>query len=183
MCHKIKYSSLKETEFFEFFNLCEIGTDKYGVNDNLKRIFLKTGGFQDHINIEFHILKDEIVNAFLHLDREWIGNINSINPFAKDIAKSFLNDLIPLEINPEFKRELVHFIWNLEGDQDTIIRINEVEREFEKASSDVKQFLDTFLGERNLVHITFDNFTIMMENHVEHGTNKNHLLITLSWIK
>jgi len=181
MCQKISYSEFKGTDFFNFFNLKEVNTIIDGNKRNLTGIYLKPGGFQEHVDIQLKILHEEILNAVLILDREWIGNEKSINPFGKDIAKSFLAALIPDALNQEFKILLVQSLWNLKGDEDRIMCIDEVIKNWEDASPDVKVFLEVYRNKKDRAVKNFENLTIMMENKKDPFTKKNRLYIRLNW--
>ncbi|MFX0072207.1 MAG: hypothetical protein ACFFAO_14055, partial [Candidatus Hermodarchaeota archaeon] len=101
---------MKKLDFFKFFNLKEVKIKD--ISESKMHIKLKPGGFQEHIDIEFIVNKDELENAKIFLDRKWIGNAESINPFANDIAKSFLGAIVPYK-EQESIRDLIHFLFNL----------------------------------------------------------------------
>lgn len=84
----VNYDELKGSDFYQFFNIKE---QKITNEGKYTRIEVKTGGFREYIDIIFYLNENrEIEKGILLLDRNWIGNEQSINPFGKDIAKSFI---------------------------------------------------------------------------------------------
>ncbi|MBN1799953.1 MAG: hypothetical protein JW891_00510 [Candidatus Lokiarchaeota archaeon] len=171
----MKYEALKNTDFFSFFNFQE----SEFFNLSFKGICLKPGGFQEYIDLILCLdNEEEIVQAFLYLDREWIGNEASINPFGKDISKSFIDALYPKDLNDEFKPSLITSLWNLKGTKDTIICLDKVIQAWENSDSQVKAFLDAYRGSlKEVSKKNNDNVEIRMKNLIENG--KNRLLITI----
>lgn len=179
MCTKIKYSFLKETDLYTFFNLREVKVEEYLANPNHKLYTLKTGGFQNHIDMEIDVLEDDILKAVLYLDREWIGNEKNINPFGKDLMKSFLVTLIPPEVNKEFKIFLVESIWNLKGDEDIVICMDKVMKSWENCDITVKKYLDVYRGIKRKTSLEIEDFYLKMENLIH--DQKQRLITTLKW--
>ena len=92
----LTYSEIKESDLFTFFHFNEISR-VVDDEENSIHIMLKPGGFIESIDIYFIITKDEVFQeGSLHLDRNWIGDEQEINVFAKDIVKSFIHELTPL---------------------------------------------------------------------------------------
>ncbi|THA23364.1 hypothetical protein [Streptomyces sp. A1547] len=84
---RIPYPNLSATEFFGFFNIHETERAETTVR-------LKTGGFQEHVDLTLELdARGRVSEATLLLRREWIADLN---PFALDIAKSFLFDFVPV---------------------------------------------------------------------------------------
>ncbi|MFX1338212.1 MAG: hypothetical protein ACFFDK_06365 [Promethearchaeota archaeon] len=181
MCQRVIYSKLKETDFFTFFNLSEINRSYQEIPQNSKLILLKPGGFQQFIDIFFHISDDQIIKASLSLDRNWIGDERSINPFAKDITKSFLMALLPEELNQEFKIMLVQGIWNTRGSQDRILCIDEVIHNWESSNPEIKSFIEVFQG--IIIHheIKFECLKLKMTNEFDENTNSTWFNLNISW--
>ncbi|MHA1292709.1 MAG: hypothetical protein ACTSQJ_08600 [Promethearchaeota archaeon] len=179
--HKILYSELKKTDFFKFFNFNEVKFEFNKENNQKQKIYLKPGGFQEYIDFIVEINKDEILRAILALDREWIGDQESINPFGKDIAKSFLGALIPNIIDQEFKISLVQGIWNLTGSKDRVICIDEIVYKWEDALPEVKEFLNVYRSIAKRKEIMYKDFTILIENKIDKLNRKNRLFIILKW--
>ncbi|TFF94099.1 MAG: hypothetical protein EU544_04920 [Promethearchaeota archaeon] len=178
MTQQFLYSQFKETDFFQFFNLNEVGRERVAGNE---RISLKPGGFQEHIDIILDISENLISEARLYLDRIWIGDENSINSFAKDICKSFLAALIPDALNQEFKISLVQGIWNMRGRKDRVICLDKVILNWEDSNPQVKQFLEVIRGTKVSASIELGILRIIMENLREKETGKERLYIKLIW--
>ena len=179
MSNYINYNELQNSDFFNFFNLHEIKDQKS--SQFLKK--LKPGGFQEFIDIELYLNKsNDIEKARLILDREWIGNAETINPFGKDITKSFIDAVIPLE---EKRGEdniivlLLHFLFNMIGTKDKIIPCTEPLYHFEESSTEVKTFLEVY---RNLIpsyELSLKHSKIKFSNIIQN--NKERLII--KWLK
>ena len=181
MCQRISYSKLKETDFYTFFNLSENNISYQEIPWHSKIIFLKPGGFQQFIDISFHLLNDQILKASLSLDRNWIGDEKSINPFAKDITKSFLMALLPNEPNPEFKIMIVQGIWNTKGSQDRILCIDEVIHSWESSNPEIKKFINVFQGIDVQHESNFEYLSLEMINEFDKNKNSIWFNLNLSW--
>ncbi len=181
MCQRISYSKLKETDFYTFFNLSESNISYQEIPRHSKIILLKPGGFQKFIDISFHISNEQICKASLSLDRNWIGDEKSINPFAKDITKSFLMALLPEELDQEFKLMLIQGIWNTKGSQDRILCIDEVIHSWESSNPEVKRFINVFKGIDIQHEINFEWLKLKMINEFDKNKNSIWLNLNLSW--
>lgn len=181
MTHTLLYSSLKQKDIFTFFNLTEENIKKSESNPDLKFISLKPGGFQEHIDIEFHILEEKILVAYLLVDREWIGNEKNINSFAKDIIKSFLNDLFPDAIDQTFKVDLIQGIWDFVGKKDKVISLRQSPQKNGFLTADVQAFIDVFLNKSECAKLDFKHVKFKMEN--KYLNNKDRLIIRLNFIQ
>ncbi len=174
----MKYNNLKETEFFHFFNFQEVKSPKI----SSREISLKPGGFQEHIDLDLDLNnKGEIIKTYLLLDRDWIGNEISINPFGKDISKSFFDVFLPEITDDEFKPALISSLWNLKGSKDTVICIDKVIHAWESSNMDVKAFLDVYRGTitKASKFLDNDNIMILIENLLE--SDKNRLKISITF--
>ncbi len=96
------WSDLQDSEFFGFFGVH--GTGRRG-----SAILLKTGGFQEHIDLEADLDGDELRRFALHMARAWVDGAGA--PFAKDIAKSFVVTLDESEQAVDLARRL----WELKS--------------------------------------------------------------------
>lgn len=142
----MKYSELQDQEFFTFFNLVE-STDEETEKKNLIKN-LKPGGFQEYIDIQIKLdSEDEILQAIISLDRSWVGNADSLNPFAKDFVKSFVKALTPVEEIAQ-TAPLVDALFHIKGLNDKIISINSRNRKMEEYPQPVMDFVDVY---RNLL--------------------------------
>ena len=161
-------SELEKTDFYTFFNLHEIKTAKSSPNC----IIFKPGGFQEYITI--HIIIDEQKNihgAHLILDREWVGNFETINPFGKDIAKSFIGTFISSKVNSEFRDSLITSLWNMKGTKDVIICIDKVVKGWEYSNIEIKDFLDVYRNSKKEAKKILDGYELIMIN-IQDGDKK-----------
>jgi hypothetical protein len=157
----IRYSDLKKSDFFQFFNLTEVAINKTDLSK--KFIKLKPGGFQEHIDIEFQLDGDYIIGAKILLDRVWMGNHESINPFGTDIAKSFIVAFTPPR-EKESIRSLVFFLMNLKGDKDILIPCQKPYQYFEKSEPEIVPFLDVYRNQRELSIFPLKDTIFLIKN-------------------
>ncbi len=173
----MKYSNFKNSEFYTFFNISETLSEKFSAD--LTKISLKTGGFQEHIDLYiYRDNNDEIRKVQLYLNRDWIGNTNSINPFGTDIAKSFIDLFLPKEYDPKFKKHLVHYLFNLRGDHQVVIPLHKAFQGFEESSPEIQPFLDVYRNTKKTARKTFKDFVLNMENLIKN--DKNLLFIEIN---
>ncbi|NWF97093.1 MAG: hypothetical protein HXY34_13205 [Candidatus Thorarchaeota archaeon] len=112
---------LRKCDLFTFFRLSETGRIKE--KDGVTRVTCEPGGFQKNIDIEFSVGKGEVIQeATIFLERAWIGNENTVNPFGKDIARSFLADVLP-QRDRELLAKFLAALWQLRGKSDQVISI------------------------------------------------------------
>ncbi|MBD3229114.1 MAG: hypothetical protein GF329_13075 [Candidatus Lokiarchaeota archaeon] len=172
----MRYSELKDSEFYHFFNLIEQKKEKF--NSNLTKLFLKTGGFQEHIDIFLYINKNiQIKKAELFLERQWIGNKKSINPFGTDISKGFINYFLPSNKDSEFKKHLVHDLFNLRGENQVVIPLHQAFRGFEESTPEIIPYLDVYRNTKKEISKTSKNFELFMQNIIQ--DQKERLLISI----
>ena len=138
--YKITYSQLKNSDFWAFFNLHEVSRDKEPMDyDWIDRtiVFLETGGFPEEIKLQVQLdASERIRQAVLALHRPWmIGKPWGINPFALDIAKSFLDALTPNQDRGDVE-PLIEGIRNLPH----------ILRDHQAVPRAVEQLLLTYLG-------------------------------------
>lgn len=109
--YRLKYRDLKGRDFWRFFHVRETGRQQEGART---RVVLQPGGFQSEIQLQIEMDKAEgIRKASLALRREWIvGPTYGIDPFAADIAGSFIGAFLPEPDVPTGAR-YVHAIANL----------------------------------------------------------------------
>ncbi|MHA1311870.1 MAG: hypothetical protein ACTSWR_12090 [Candidatus Helarchaeota archaeon] len=144
----MNYNDFKKTEFYKFFNL---NKTKTSIKDDMTEIYFKTGGFQEFIDIIILINKNnDIIEAKLIIEREWIGNIKNINPFGKDIVKSFISVFTPLNDKNKINK-IIETIWNLKGENDYILYIKGPEKKQHKLNEKEQKVIDVYL---NLIPFT-----------------------------
>jgi hypothetical protein len=96
--YRIGYDDFTRSDFWEFFHLAESRRGEIEDDgETLTAIDLKTGGFAEYIQLRIVLDRgSSIRRGSLTLDRDWIVNVASgVNPFAVDIAKSFIRALTP----------------------------------------------------------------------------------------
>lgn len=112
----VSFDSLQETDLFDFFGVHEVRREGETVD-------LKTGGFQEHVDIRLWLdAAQRVHRACLWLNREFVGEPGSPSPFAKDIAKSFVAFLAPAEVRAHVSN-VVYGIWRLEGAPEAIRKL------------------------------------------------------------
>jgi len=172
------YSNFKKSEFYNFFFISKISSKKIGVD--LIKISLKTGGFQEHIDLYIYIDNNDVIKkAELYLNRDWVGNIESINPFGTDITKSFIDLFLPKEYDPIFKKHLVHYLFNLRGDHQVVIPLHKAFQEFEESSPEIQPFLDVYRNTKKKASKPLKDIVLNMENLITN--DKKLLFIEIKW--
>jgi len=172
----MKYSDFQQSEFYKFFNLMEQSSIK--VDKDQKKFYFKTGGFQEHIDIYLYVNNDNlIIQSELYLDRKWIGNTKSINPFGSDISKSFIDLFLPKDHDKEFKKHLIHYLFNLRGDEQVVIPLHRAFIDFEESVPEIVPFLDVYRNNKNKMNKTTQNYNLIMENITQN--QKDRLLIRI----
>lgn len=164
MSKKLEYQDLLLTDFYKFFNCHEIAS-KEEDSRIIKRV--QTGGYQEYIDIEFHLNEaGEVIEALLLLDRTWVGDHENLNPFAKDIAKSFVEVVAPIE-NKKDVQELVYRIFHQQGSKDKVISLKTLEDEFGVPPLEIKKILEVFKNQHSKMYYmlftsmyTFENVEI-----------------------
>ncbi len=138
----MKLQEFLDSDFFSFFNLHQ--TENI-IEAGLSRIYFKPGGFQEHIDIEVAVLGNlKIYEAALELDRSFIGDEKSLNPFAKDICKSFIAVMCSHETDEGFD-DIIDAIWSIKGTHDKIF-YREPPIPYEQRTSVAKKAIDAYRG-------------------------------------
>ncbi len=170
----IKYKALKKTEFYNFFGLHEI--DKKTISKGLTEIKIKPGGFQEHVDITLTLNKsDAVVDSVLKLNRAWIGNEDTINPFGKDIAKSFIDVLIVNEKDRPFKETLVQNLWFFRGKKNKVIFTKEPEPIIPLPTPPVKNFIAVYSNLKQKEEAKLNSQILTMKNKID-GTNDSLII-------
>ena len=116
------YDKLSETDFFGFFGVREV--HRTPLESGRVAVDLKTGGFQQHIDIRLALdASGNVQIASLFVDRSWLGNANSINRLGCDVIKSFLATFPPAG-DRQAAEPLIQAIWNAKGSKDEVIRLD-----------------------------------------------------------
>ncbi len=172
----ITFTNFRYTDFYSFFNVTEIQREKVG---STHRIHLKPGGFQTHIDIEIMIDKDEyLLNGVLTLDREWIGNANSINVFAKDITKSFIHDLLE-DGDRQEAQPIVDALSAVRGNLDRVITLGDEDHPAVEEISvpELMLLVQAFVGDQPSWSYETANTLISLDNTVENEKSKLRLSV------
>ena len=174
----LNYSDLKETDLFDCFNFSELDREKE--HGGLTRVKIGPGGFQEYIDIELIIDdKDNVHSALLLLDRDWIGDRTTLNPFAKDLVKSFISGMVP-EVDREKANALTSTIMDSWGEDDTVLTIGHDKDPEVQSRVEVREALIVFLGESQLYSLQMVSSDIIMDN-IDEGKKKRFRIEISSW--
>ncbi len=93
--YRIPYEELQESDFWKFFHLSETAREEAA--DARTLVKLQPGGFADKLDLELELGDGgRVRRALLALDRSWVANPETgLDPFALDIAASFVRTLTP----------------------------------------------------------------------------------------
>ena len=154
------YDEFQQSEFASFFNLQEV--EQFQEPNGCMRLHLKTGGFQEFVDIELKLDASlRLRQASLELARAWIGNEDSLNPFAKDICKSFIHDLA--QVHHKKIQDLVDGIWDLHGKKDEVIYIKPPVPSTTRLA-ETQNATKVFSGVLPLLELKLPKFNLKMEN-------------------
>lgn len=160
---------LERSEFFSFFNARVV--ERLHMDDGSTVLVCKPGGFQEHIDIRFNVDPlGNIVESILVLDRTWIGSPSSLNVFANDITKSFI-DLAVRGTDRWLVQPIIDATWHARGTRDTVHEIDGPEPRIE-AGDNERQFLDVYTGFTNAFEVMLEETTIHAMNVVEGGKER-----------
>ncbi|MHA1934618.1 MAG: hypothetical protein ACW97A_05010 [Candidatus Thorarchaeota archaeon] len=174
----LKYRDLKKTHLFKFFNFSEL--DKEKEHSGLTRIKIAPGSFQEFIDIELSIDKKKNVHrALLLLDRDWIGDRSTLNPFAKDLVKSFISGMVPKK-DREKANTISSAIMDAWGEDDTVLTIGHDSDPEDESRVEVREALIVFLGESQLYSLQMVGSDIIMDN-IDEGKKKRLRIEISSW--
>ena len=134
-------TELRASDFWSFFHISQSARDDS--DPTYVSITLQTGGFSEHNAIQLRCNeKDEICSAVLRLRQSWVfGPPYGINPFATDIAASWLATLVPQTDRPKLD-PLIGELRSLRLDE----RLKENSQRAEWSRSDVGRLVAAYLG-------------------------------------
>ena len=169
----LEYSKLKETELFSFFSFTEIGRKPQ--SSGMTEIRLKPGGFQEFIDVAMKVDRSEGVHeGTLVLDRDWIGGPMTINPFGKDLAKSFV-EAVTHPVDKEKASSVISTIWGLSGSADKILYLSE---KAEAEQEQIENLANVYFGMEKCFSLELDKCRILIENIRDVGRSRLRIVIT-----
>jgi hypothetical protein len=162
--------ALRESDFFTFFNVHETSRREDG-GDGVQIVQCKPGGFQESIDISFDVdSAGGVLAARLDLERSWIGNGEHVNPFANDIAKSFIDALVPSSDHAAIE-PLLTAIMDAKGIEDKRIYLHDPPREMTPDFNSIKA-MGVYLGVIPKHEYTMASSQLRMENAIEGGHSR-----------
>jgi hypothetical protein len=140
----MRYEELRETDLFSFFHFIEAGRRR--TPEGLVEVMLKPGGFQEFIDVSVIIDRSSVVHkGILLLDRDWVGGSRTINPFGKDLAKSFV-EAVTDPVDKDRASGIVTTLWRITGSDDIIVRIRDDDRTEPKVTEFLEHLVNVYLG-------------------------------------
>ncbi len=176
----LKYNDFLHSDFFEFFNLEEIRTEKIERLDSRPfTIFhFKPGSFTEFIDITVQIDDPggDITKADLYLAREWIGNEEHVNMLANDIAKSFISTFLKTSDSLEGDT-YINAIWSARGTKDIVVHL--VDKEEGKIAAPLAiAMMEVYKGQKLCIDVKFSKCLVGLENELRDGRDVLHAYIT-----
>jgi len=169
----MEYSRLKETELFSFFHFTEIG--RRPQSSGMMEILLKPGGFQEFIDVAMRVDRSEGVHeGVLLLDRDWIGGPMTINPFGKDLAKSFVEAVIHPE-DKEKASSVVSSIWDASGSMDEVLYLH---GKGEKREEQYQKLTSVYYGTEKSFSLELIKSKILVENVEDVGRSRLRIVVS-----
>lgn len=163
----MSYEDLRKTDLFSFFNFSESG--RRPMSGGMQEIHLKPGGFPEFIDVKMKVDRSQTVHeGVLYLDRDFIGGPMTVNPFGKDLAKSFIAAVTP-PADREKADSVVSTIWKIQGSSDKVIPLQPKSPEELVSESRIEQLENVYLGIEDKFEMTFKESCIKIENVVDVG--------------
>jgi hypothetical protein len=105
----LTYEEFKNTDFWSFFHITE--KERSLEENNFTTIELRTKAFQSEVKLCVTLdVQQRVIEAGLGLKRKWlIGPPFGLNPFALDIARSFIATFIPPPEQQQMKELITKF--------------------------------------------------------------------------
>jgi len=173
-----EYAQLKTSEFFSFFHVTEVGREHEPDGTTIVR--LEPGGFKEFIDIELRLdALSNVRQGRLLLDREWVGDQNRINPFAKDIAKSFLSALAP-KADQGRMAVFADALRNLAGTEDRYLKRsqpNSPERADRTVDAEVLHAVGVFVGTEHQLDVKLTASELRLSNIDEEGRSRVQMTV------
>jgi hypothetical protein len=160
------YPDLQASEFFGWFHITPQSEGQSPHDSQHTRVQLKPGAFQDSIDITCEMdTQKRVQRATLRLSDSWARISGGLNPFATDIAASFINALVPpdalAEVSPLTQR-LGRLHEQIPGGVHPIIMLH---REPDPPPApEIADFLSAFAGRRNEVEYRLASALIRASN-------------------
>ena len=170
------YEEMKQSELFSFFHFTEMGRRPTG--SGLIEIHLKPGAFQEFIDASMKVDKAGTLHeGTLYLDREWIGGPMTLNPFGKDLAKSFV-DAVTHPEDRERACGIVSTLWRITGSDDIVVRIRDNPDTEEKVQDFLETLVNVYLGTEEVFTMDLTKTSITIENVVALGRNRLRVVVS-----
>jgi hypothetical protein len=169
----MEYGKFKETELFSFFHFTETGRRLHP--SGLVEIVLKPGGFQEFIDVAMKVDRSEGVHeGVLLLDREWIGGPMTVNPFGKDLAKSFVEAMTP-PADQEKARAVVSTIWGVSGLGDQVLFQSDKQ---EEEKQHIEKLANVYFGTEKCFSLELTKSKMLIENVEDVGRSRLRIVIS-----
>ena len=167
---------LKKTDLFSFFGFSEVG--RRPIASGLIEVRMKPGGFQEFIDASVIINRSGALHeAVLFLDREWIGSLMTVNPFGKDLAKSFVEAVTPDEDKTR-AGGIVSTLWRITGSDDIVLRIRESEQTEPEIQEFLQHLVNVYLGTERRFAMDLSKTSVVMENVTNLGRDRLKIAIS-----
>jgi hypothetical protein len=169
----MEYSKLKETELFSFFHFTETGRRPHP--SGMIEILLKPGGFQEFIDVAMKVDRFMGVHeGALLLDREWIGGPMTINPFGKDLAKSFVEAMTPADDKAK-ATAVVSTIWGVSGLGDQTLHLSDKQ---EDEQQHIEKLANVYFGTEKCFSLELTESKMLIENVEDVGRSRLRIVIS-----
>jgi hypothetical protein len=170
------YEDLKKTDLFSFFNFTEMG--RRLSQGGLVEIRLKPGAFQEFIDASMKVDRaGNLQEGILYLDRDWIGGPMTLNPFGKDLAKSFVNAVTHPD-DRERAAGIVSTLWRVTGSDDIVLRIRDHPETGEKVQEFLEKLVNVYLGTEDSFSMDLSKTSICIENIKTLGKSRLRVVVS-----
>jgi hypothetical protein len=159
---RVSYDSLKSSDFYQFFRLTEVAS--MSLPGGVRVVELKPGAFRNSIDIALSLDGAEnVTSAHLGLARQWIGSGEKLNPFATDIAASFLRAFASDRERLEMQ-DWADALRAVPGAPDGVVHLRPAAMPTAPASAKAQEFIRTFEGLESSFRETMRDVEFLAEN-------------------
>jgi len=172
----MQFENLSETDFWKFFGIHVINEANGVVGRIIKN--LKPGGFQESVDLQMTLEKDHsLYQVSLAIERNWMGNLVHVNPFAMDIMKSFIRQFGKLPQNPELE-EIADHIEHFHGYSDNVIYVSGKEPHLDPLPEDLQGAIATIFGAHDW---KFEGSGLVMKIENQRRNNQDWIIFSIEY--
>ena len=118
--------------------------------------------------------EEGVHEGVLLLDRDWIGGPMTVNPFGKDLAKSFV-EAVTHPKDKDRASSVITTIWNLSGSKNRTLSTDNVQG---ATDDQIEKLTNVYLGIERCYSLELEECKIVVENVEDVGRPRLRIRIT-----